>query len=777
MKEIKKTTTTPLSFSFAPHWGGSNVGQNKAFTLVELIVVITILAILWTIAFISFQWYSWNARDWVRLWDLKNVEIGLELFIVEKWFYPTPDNAVNITYSWAIAWNQWTLWDTVTKKLQKISKKPTDPLTGNEYSYSVTWLWNEYQIWAIAEGGSLISYKLKAESRKLQAERENSEQWINNNELVIANDSEAIHSLESPHLASPKGRGIEQLVQNHPSPLVKEGIEQVQWISISSMEWQISCPQDSVGDDCRESGDFMARNFNQLSLSFHLSAFSSFVPQTEAAGQKTARAMVIWNYNWKIIRISSGSTDYILAVPSIINWDVTNTDIISILNNNSLVYSNYSNLPASYANKWYTMTGWFNFAPSNILVYTGDVSTLTQDANKLILINNLKQAYSWTIIKWELVYKDIINSDITANQAWAIALVNTYLQNWVWWIPRTIVTTQWQSSWTSSWYSCATNPTFTNIWTLTAWSPTSSNQTWSYSATPWNCTYTCINWYTWSSCSTPPPNSCATNPTFTNIWTLTAWSPTSSNQTWSYSATPWNCTYTCINWYTWSSCSTPPPNTYLSCTSASQIITALTTYWSCDSQDIIVCSWTATWYTLSACNVWTNISGTWASSYWNYFQWWRNKWFANWDATQQPTTIDWSIWLNAWTDTYWFVWNTWLANTWATTDITNNWWDTTNTSTARQWPCATNYHIPSQPEFQAIVTAWWWGTNWTNMMNALKMPMAGAHSRFNSTYGGQSTGAYYWSSSPNDLYFSTSGIRPTFNDYRTGGLSLRCLKN
>lgn len=34
----------------------------KAFTLVELIVVITILSILWTIAFISLQWYSSNSR-------------------------------------------------------------------------------------------------------------------------------------------------------------------------------------------------------------------------------------------------------------------------------------------------------------------------------------------------------------------------------------------------------------------------------------------------------------------------------------------------------------------------------------------------------------------------------------------------------------------------------------------------------------------------------------------------------------------------------------------
>ena len=44
--------------------------QKKAFTLVELIVVITILAILWTIAFISLQWYSRDSRDSVRISDM-----------------------------------------------------------------------------------------------------------------------------------------------------------------------------------------------------------------------------------------------------------------------------------------------------------------------------------------------------------------------------------------------------------------------------------------------------------------------------------------------------------------------------------------------------------------------------------------------------------------------------------------------------------------------------------------------------------------------------------
>ncbi|MDD2907712.1 MAG: FISUMP domain-containing protein [Candidatus Gracilibacteria bacterium] len=54
--------------------------NNKAFTLVELIVVITILAILGTIAFINLQGYSISARDGKRVSDINNImkKIGIE---------------------------------------------------------------------------------------------------------------------------------------------------------------------------------------------------------------------------------------------------------------------------------------------------------------------------------------------------------------------------------------------------------------------------------------------------------------------------------------------------------------------------------------------------------------------------------------------------------------------------------------------------------------------------------------------------------------------------
>jgi prepilin-type N-terminal cleavage/methylation domain-containing protein len=51
----------------------------SAFTLVELIVVITILAILGTIAFISLQGYSADARNSKRTSDLNNITSSLNI--------------------------------------------------------------------------------------------------------------------------------------------------------------------------------------------------------------------------------------------------------------------------------------------------------------------------------------------------------------------------------------------------------------------------------------------------------------------------------------------------------------------------------------------------------------------------------------------------------------------------------------------------------------------------------------------------------------------------
>ncbi len=108
--------------------------------------------------------------------------------------------------------------------------------------------------------------------------------------------------------------------------------------------------------------------------------------------------------------------------------------------------------------------------------------------------------------------------------------------------------------------SCATNPSFPNIGTLTIWAPSSVGQAWIYSAAPGDCTYDCTGGYAGASCATPPTNSCATSPSFPNIGTITTGSPSSVWQAWIYSAMAGNCTYDCTGGYTGNNCLTVPAN-------------------------------------------------------------------------------------------------------------------------------------------------------------------------------------------------------------------------
>ena len=123
--------------------------HKKAFTLVELIVVITILAILWTIAFISLQWYSKDSRDSVRISDLSSMKISLELFHLDAGKNPPPTDGTNITYSGWTVWTQWVFWNSVFINVDKLDKIPKDPLTEQFYTYSVTT--NQYELAGMLE--------------------------------------------------------------------------------------------------------------------------------------------------------------------------------------------------------------------------------------------------------------------------------------------------------------------------------------------------------------------------------------------------------------------------------------------------------------------------------------------------------------------------------------------------------------------------------------------------------------------------------------------------
>lgn len=121
------------------------------FTLVEMLVAITILWILSTIWFISFTKYNVQARDVVRITDIKNIIKVLWLHNLKTGLYPNASNAVDVTYSGAVVWSQWSFWDESIAETGKIFGELRDPKYDNKYSYSVTLNKKEYQIAAYFE--------------------------------------------------------------------------------------------------------------------------------------------------------------------------------------------------------------------------------------------------------------------------------------------------------------------------------------------------------------------------------------------------------------------------------------------------------------------------------------------------------------------------------------------------------------------------------------------------------------------------------------------------
>lgn len=86
---------------------------NKAFTLVELIVTIAILAILATIAFISLQWYAQTAKN-SKVWqDLNTLANTIQIWIT-KWMMSNIEDLVKwdrIAINGISAWSVITVYD------------------------------------------------------------------------------------------------------------------------------------------------------------------------------------------------------------------------------------------------------------------------------------------------------------------------------------------------------------------------------------------------------------------------------------------------------------------------------------------------------------------------------------------------------------------------------------------------------------------------------------------------------------------------------------------
>jgi len=262
--------------------------DKKALTLVELIVVTTILLILWTMAFLYYQSYTDNTRDSTRVFDTSKLQKSLELYKSSSWKFPEPTNWVDVTYSWAVAWTQWTLW--IKTRIEFWKKTNVwnfiDPLTKNEYTYSVTNDRLEYQLWIALEV-----------------------------------------------------------------------------------------------DDKKDSFLIWNRTY---------------------ASKSSLRTHIVWNYNWKAVKVSTWGLDYYITTPTIIASDLSNPKILEMIEAKQISYEWYTNLPHSYSGVLVDNNNSFDFSGWNNIVFSGTWSNLFSDKyERMKFYETMANRYNHSDLEWK----------------------------------------------------------------------------------------------------------------------------------------------------------------------------------------------------------------------------------------------------------------------------------------------------------------------------------------------------------------------------------------
>ena len=94
--------------------------STRGFTLIEMLIVITIIAVLASMILVGMGGARVRARDTRRIADLHNVQNGLELYFSTNGHYPAADS-----------------WTALETDLQSVGIKhiPDDPLKSQHYQY------------------------------------------------------------------------------------------------------------------------------------------------------------------------------------------------------------------------------------------------------------------------------------------------------------------------------------------------------------------------------------------------------------------------------------------------------------------------------------------------------------------------------------------------------------------------------------------------------------------------------------------------------------------
>jgi len=113
--------------------------------MVEILVVVTIISMLASIAAVSYSQFIKQSRDARRKTDVEQIRAAIELYRNFNSIYPATA---------AVTFGSGAIADGTSTYMRKV---PTDPLVNYTYNYNSVSPFLDYQLCAYLEGGSTIS--------------------------------------------------------------------------------------------------------------------------------------------------------------------------------------------------------------------------------------------------------------------------------------------------------------------------------------------------------------------------------------------------------------------------------------------------------------------------------------------------------------------------------------------------------------------------------------------------------------------------------------------
>ena len=126
--------------------------KNKAFTLVELLVVITILAIISVVAYQNFGWAVDKAVSGRKISDVSTIETSLQQYKADKNYYPPVDILDTNT-------NKWWYDDNDTTK---VTAQASNTIDVNYDDQEITWIADAKWGWRVYWTDTLATVQIGA---------------------------------------------------------------------------------------------------------------------------------------------------------------------------------------------------------------------------------------------------------------------------------------------------------------------------------------------------------------------------------------------------------------------------------------------------------------------------------------------------------------------------------------------------------------------------------------------------------------------------------------